>query len=346
MPPTTLPAATSTTIPPRSADELAGARVLCSYAQANVPDDVLTRLREGKAAGVLWYGENVPDVATASTNARAIQQAANAAPDPAPAIIATDQEGGAIRRIPGPPEASAQTLGTQGPATIRDQAKGAAAALRQWGINVDLAPVADVARAGSFEAAQERSFGTEPAAVAAAVVTFIGGLHDGGVAATLKHFPGLGAAITNTDLAQSVVTVPADSLRSVDIPPFTAGIAAGVELVMVSSAQYPALDSVPAVVSRTIVHDLLRSQLAFKGVIISDAFDTDAVAAVGPIGTAAVAAANAGVDLFISRHAPPCAQIQSSLAAAITDGRIPRADAEAAYTRIMQLRRTLPTPPL
>jgi beta-N-acetylhexosaminidase len=343
--PTTVPATTSTTIPPRSADELAGARVLCSYAEANVPDEVLTRLSEGKAAGVLWYGENVPDLATASANAGAIQKAASAAPDPAPAIVATDQEGGAVRRIPGPPDASAQTLGTQGPVTIRDQAKGAATALRQWGINVDLAPVADVVRTGSFEAAQERSFGTDPAAVAAAVVTFIGGLHDGRVAATLKHFPGLGAAITNTDLAQSVVTVPADILRSVDIPPFTAGITAGVDLVMVSSAQYPALDSMPAVVSRAIVHDLLRSQLAFKGVIISDAFDTDAVAAVGPIGTAAVAAANAGVDLFISRRAPPCAQIQASLAAAITDGRIPRADAEAAYTRVMQLRRSLPTSP-
>ena len=111
---------------------------------------------------------------------------------------------------------------------------------------------------------------------------------------------------------------------------------------MMSSAQYPALDAVPAVVSRAIVRDLLRGQLGFNGVVISDAFDTDAVAALGPLGNAAVAAANAGVDLFISRHAPPCAQIQEALAAAITDGRIPRVDAEAAYTRIIDLRRRLP----
>ena len=311
-----------------------------------MPEDLLTRLREGKAAGVLWYGENLPDVATAAASANAIQKAAAAAPNPAPAIVATDQEGGAIRRIPGPPDMSAQTLGTQGPAAIREQATGAAAALRQWGINVDLAPVADVARSGSFEAAQERSFGTDPTAVGASVVTFIGGLHDGRVAATLKHFPGLGAAIINTDLAQSVVNIPADTLRAVDFPPFIAGIGAGVDLVMVSSAQYPELDTVPPVVSRAIVHDLLRSQLGFNGVIISDAFDTDAVAAVGPIATTAVGAANAGVDLFIGRHAPACTQIQASLAAAITDGRIPRADAEAAYARIMQLRRTLATAPL
>src|SRR6185295_9947820 len=140
----------------RTADELAGARVVCSYTDVDVPADLLTRLRQGKAAGVLWYGENLPDAATAARNAAAIQRAAAAAPDPTPAIIATDQEGGAIRRIPGPPEASAQALGLAGAATIRDQAKATAMSLRQWGINVNLAPVADIARPGSFEAAQQR----------------------------------------------------------------------------------------------------------------------------------------------------------------------------------------------
>ena len=314
---------------------------MCSYVEPDVPDELLARVRQGKAAGVLWYGENLPDVTIAARNSAAIQKAAIAAPDAAPAIVATDQEGGDIRRIPGPPESSAQMLGTQGPATIRDQAKAAAVTLRQWGVNVNLAPVADVAWTGSFEESQARSFGTDPTAVGADVVAFVRGLHDGGVAATLKHFPGLGAATTNTDVAPSVVDIPADLLRSTDLPPFTAGIGAGVDLVMVSSAQYPTLDPAPAVVSRPIVTDLLRRQLAFAGVIVSDAFDTNALAAVGPIGNATVAAANAGVDLFISRHAPPCAQIQEALAAAITDGRIPRADAEAAYTRIMQLRRGL-----
>ena len=274
-------------------------------------------------------------------HAAAIQVAAASAPDPAPAIVATDQEGGTVRRIPGPPEASAQTLGAQGAATIQGEAAGAANAMRQWGINVDLAPVADVGRSGSFLTAQQRSFGTNPAAVGDDVAAFVRGLHNGRVAATLKHFPGLGAATTNTDIAASVVDVPADVLRSIDLPPFTAGIGAGADLVMMSSAHYPALDSVPAVVSRPIIRDLLRSQLRFDGVIVSDAFDTDAVAALGPIGNAAIASANAGVDLFITRRAAPCAQIQEALAAAITDGRIPRADAEAAYARIMRLRRGL-----
>ena len=307
-----------------------------------MPEDLLTRLRQGKASGVLWFGDNLPNVETAATNAAAIQSAARAAANSATAIVATDQEGGDIRRIPGPPEASAKILGVESPATIRNQAKAAAVTLLQWGINVNLAPVADVGRTGSFEWVQERSFGADPTAVSAAVVAFVGGLHDGGVAATLKHFPGLGAATTNTDLAPSTVDVPTGTLSSTDFPPFSAGIGAGADLVMVSSAHYPALDLVPAVVSRPIVHDVLRTRLGFTGVTISDAFDTAAVGALGPIGESAVAAANAGVDLFISRYEPPCAQIQAALAAAITDGRIPRADAEAAYTRIMRLRRGLP----
>jgi beta-N-acetylhexosaminidase len=309
----------------------------------NAPEDLLARLRQGRAAGVLWYGENVPDMATAAANAAVIQKAAAAAPDPVPAIVATDQEGGLVRRIPAPPVASAQTLGSQGVATIRDQATAAAGALRLWGINVDLAPVADTARSGSFLAAEQRSFGTDPTAVAAGVVAFVSGLQDGRVAATLKHFPGLGAATINTDDAASTVDLPADVLRSTDLVPFAAGIGAGAELVMMSSAQYPALDSVPAVVSRPIVRDLLRSQLHFDGVIVSDAFDTEALAALGPIGNVAVTSANAGVDLFISRRAASCTQIQEALATAITDGRIPRSDAEAAYARVMRVRRGLST---
>jgi beta-N-acetylhexosaminidase len=308
-----------------------------------VPDDLLARLRQGKAAGVLWFGDNFTDAPTSAGNAAAIQAATMAGADPAPALIATDQEGGDIRRIPGPPDASAQMLGQQSTAIIHDQAKAAALTLRQWGVNVDLAPVADIARAGSFESTQQRSFGTDAKAVADDVVAFVGGLRDGGVAATLKHFPGLGAAATNTDIAPSVVNIAADILHSTDIAPFTAGVGAGAELVMMSSAQYPALDAAPAVMSRPIVQNLLRRDLAFTGVVVSDAFDTPAVASFGPMAEVIVAAANAGVDLFVSSFAPTCGSLQEALSKAITDGRVSRADAEAAYARIMNLRHHLST---
>ena len=317
--------------------------MLCSYPGPDVPDDLLARLRDGEASGVLWFGKNVPDLETATRNAAAIQAAAAAAADHAPAMIATDQEGGDIRRIPGPPEASAVELGRQGPATIRDQAGAAATTLLAWGADVDLAPVADIARAGSFEESQRRSFGTDPAVVGDDVAAFVDGLHDGGIAATLKHFPGLGAAVTNTDVAPSVVDLATDVLRSTDLPPFATGIAAGADLVMVSSAEYPSLDSEPAIVSRKIVHDLLRDELGFDGVVVSDAFDSGSVAALGLIGDVAVRAANAGVDMFLFGAAAPCVDVQKALSAAIADGRIPRAAAEAAYDRIMRLRRTLPT---
>jgi beta-N-acetylhexosaminidase len=334
---------TTTTLAPRPVEELAGARVLCRYQGPTVPDELLARLRHGKAAGVLWFGDNLPDIETAQRNAAAIRAAASAAPDPAPAIVATDQEGGGVRRIPGPPRASAAQLATQGATTIRAEAGAAATTLREWGVNVDLAPVADVGRPGSFMAAQLRTFGGDPRVVAEDVVAFVNGLHDQGVRATLKHFPGLGAATTNTDLAPSVVEQPANELRSVDLRPFAEGVAAGADLVMMSSARYPALDAAPAVVSRTIVDGVLRNEIGFDGVIISDAFDTPAVAELGPIGEVAVRAAQAGVDLFISSSPATCGALYEAFANAIGRGEIARADANATYDRVMRLRRGLRT---
>lgn len=329
---------TTTTLAPRTVDELAGARVLCRYQGPTVPDDVLARLREGKAAGVLWFGDNLPDIETARRNAAAIQTAAAASQLPAPAVVATDQEGGAVRRVPGPPQAAASQLGALGTATVRAEAGAAATTLREWGVNVDLAPVADVGRPGSFLSAQQRTFGSDPRAVADHVVAFVQGLHDGRVKATLKHFPGLGAATTNTDLAPSIVDQSLAVVQSVDLRPFADGVAAGADLVMMSSARYPALDTAPAVVSRTIVNDVLRGQIGFTGVIVSDAFDTPAVTELGPIGEVAVRAAQAGVDLFISSSPASCGQLQQALAGAIERGEIARADANASYDRVSRLR--------
>jgi beta-N-acetylhexosaminidase len=338
LPPT---ATTTTAVPARSPAQLAGARVLCSFAGAQVPDDVLARLRDGTTAGIVVFTRNAPDQETAVANATAVREAAALAPEPAPPMIAADQEGGDIRRIPGPPESSGAQLGQQDPTAVRATASATAAALRAWGINTDFAPVADAARGDSFIARQERSFGADPRRTADAVVAFVAGLHDGGVAATLKHFPGLGAAAVNTDVAPSVVDLRADELRSVDLPPFTAGIVAGADLVMVSSAVYPALDAQPAALSRPIVHDLLRGELGFDGVVISDAFDIGAAAALGPLDTTVIAAALAGVDVFITAAPAACGQIHDALTAAIADGRLPYDDATAAYDRVMRLRRRL-----
>ena len=158
---------------------------------------------------------------------------------------------------------------------------------------------------------------------------------------TLKHFPGLGAASANTDHADGVVDVPAADLDAVDLVPFRAGIGAGAQLVMVASAAYPALSPGLALTSSTIVDGLLRGLLGFQGVVISDALDASGVGVVGTPPEAAVAAAAAGVDLFIAQGSEVCVDLQQALVAAMADGRLPVARAQQAFDRVAELRRAL-----
>ncbi len=350
-PPTTAPPpsttlATTTTAAPLAPDLLAGGMVLCSFSGPTVPDAVLARLRAGHAAGLLLYQRNLASEAEAADNAVAAQAAAMASPLALPAIVATDQEGGVVARIDGPPSDSAAAMGTWPPADVEAEGLATAELLRRWGVNTDLAPVADVARPGTFEARSRRSFGGEPGAVADAASAFVTGLRRGGVAATLKHFPGLGAASANTDHDDGVVPVAADELATVDLVPFRAAIGAGAELVMVSSASYPALAPGLALVSPEILDGLLRGQLGFRGVTISDALDASAVAAIGSPGEAAVLAAAAGVDLLIAQGPGVCGDIHQALVSAIADGRLPVTRAQQAFDRVAALRHGLqPAPP-
>jgi beta-N-acetylhexosaminidase len=152
-----------------------------------------------------------------------------------PLLLFVDQEGGWARRLTwAPPAETAAELGRLGVGRTRTEARATAAALRAAGIDVDLAPVTDTLSPGGFIGS--RAFGTEPAAVGNLAAAFVHALQAGGVAATAKHFPGLGTARRNTD-------DHAVSLPTTELGPFRRAIAAGVKLVMVSNASYPALDS-------------------------------------------------------------------------------------------------------
>ena len=226
---------------PVTPERLAGAMVLCSFAEPAVPAWVLERVQAGLAAGVLLYRRNLPSEMQAVGNAAAVQAAAQASPSP----MCGHRRHRPGRRHRRPDPGAAQRLGGRHgllpPPAIEAEGRATADLLRRWGVNTDLAPVADVARPDTFEARSRRSFGGDPAVVSGAVSAFVSGLRAGVVAATLKHFPGLGAASANTDHAEGAVTLSVDELRGIDLAPFRSGVAAGAELVMVSSATYPAL---------------------------------------------------------------------------------------------------------
>lgn len=243
-----------------------------------------------------------------------------------------------MKRLPaGPPERSPRQLGAAGDvAAATAEGEQTAAFLAQFGVNVDLAPVLDVPGPGSFMA--DRAFSDDPATVGEVGVAFGQGLEQGGVAATAKHFPGLGLAAVNSDLAPSVVEASLSDLRA-GLEPFEAAITGGIELVMVGSATYPALDpGTPALMSKRIVTGELRERLGFDGVVITDDLEAGSVGAVAALDEAALDAARAGADVLLFAKSASAAPISAALLRAVARGALDRASLEASYTRITTLK--------
>jgi len=254
-------------------------------------------------------------------------------------LIATDQEGGTVRRLTwAAPEDAASVLGGSSPATIRREARMAGLALRAAGVTVDLAPVADVAGPGSFLAAQDRTFGSTPGVVAAAVAAFTQGLADAHVAATVKHFPGIGDARQNTDQFAIRFGLGRAALDG-GLASFRAAIGAGAPVVMVSNASYAALDGKPAAWSPA-VQRLLRGDLGFKGATMTDALDGAAATRGRSLPSVAALSAQAGVDLLLLIGSESSSeQVYDRLLAAAEGGRIPAASLRRSYDRIQALKR-------
>ncbi len=303
------------------------------------PDpSLLARVHAGQVGGVILSTGNVRSVTQVRALTDSLRAAASAGGQPPP-LIMIDQEGGLIRRLPwAPPIPSAEVLGRLSPTAVRAQGLATARALRAAGINVDLAPVADVpSSSGSFIAARRRAFSGDPGQAATRATAFAQGLADGGVAATAKHFPGLGRATVTTD--SSVVTVPATRWQlSADLTPFCSLITADVPLVMLSNASYTAFGPEPAVMSAR-VHTLLRRDLRFRGVTISDALEAASARRGRSVEDTAVLAARAGTDLLLfTGSEAETAAVYARLLAAARVGALSRRSLEQSFERILDLK--------
>jgi beta-N-acetylhexosaminidase len=294
-------------MPKLSVAQLAGQRVIYSYTGHTPPARLLSLISHGEAGGVIFFEDNFGTPAQFAAVVRKLDRAAASKLDPVhlPLLLMTDQEGGVVRRLPGPPELSARQDGHSAnpQAAARQAGSGAAANLRSFGLNVNLAPVLDVYRqAGNFIDQYGRSFSIDPATVATLGAAYAAAEQQGGVAATGKHFPGLGAAgqPQDTDLRPVSLPLSASAIRDVDELPYHSVIAAQVKLVMLSWASYPALDpGRPAGLSATIVQGELRKRLGFTGVTITDALEAGALRRFGSIANRAALAAQAGMDLLL-----------------------------------------------
>jgi len=261
-------------------------------------------------------------------------------------FVAANQEGGLVQALSGPgfdTIPSALSQGALSTSTLRTRAARWGAQLRAAGVNLDLAPVADVVPPGTDATNApigqlKREFGHTPSTVASHVTAFIGGMQKAGVATTAKHFPGLGRVVGNTDVTTSVT----DTVTTVTDPylqPFASAIDVGVPVVMVSLATYERIDrNHLAVFSRAVIGGLLHDKLGFRGVVASDSLGATAVKAFTPAARA-IDFLNAGGDLIIVNELSVADPMATAIAARVATDAAFRTRVDAAILKILAAKR-------
>ena len=299
---------------------------------------VLRRIRAGEVGGVILFSRNISSDRQVSAVTGALQSAARAGGNP-PLLIATDQEGGEVKRFANGPFLDPPQIAASGSTKFAfNQGWLTGRYLRARGVNMELAPVVDVPTSpAAFIWHEGRAFSFNASDVAKYATSYALGVQAAGVVATAKHFPGVGSATVDTDFRQQELR-PTAAQRQAALRPYQSLIARGLDAVMVAAVGFPAYDpsGSSAAVSAPIIDGLLRGRLGFTGVVITDALNS-------PIGhdeiSGGVLAARAGADilLFVDSGSGELGALESALAR----GRITRAQALASYLRIVALKQRL-----
>ena len=259
-----------------------------------------------------------------------------------PLQIAVDQEQGVVTRI-GPPATQFPGSMALGAGRSTDDARTAAAItgqeLKAMGVNTDFAPDADVNVNPLNPVIGTRSFSSKPQLAADMVAAQVNGYQqDGGVAASAKHFPGHGDTATDSHVAFPIITHTREQWEQIDAPPFKAAIAQGIDLIMTAHLSFPALDDSgnPATLSKPILTGLLRNELGYKGVIVTDALNMQGVRDLYGDAEVAVRALEAGADQLLMT--PAMDDAYAAVTEAVKSGRIPMADLDAKVRRVLELK--------
>jgi beta-N-acetylhexosaminidase len=317
---------------------LADAVLIPPFTGTTPPRWILQALERG-LAGVTLFGPNV--VGDTAALSAALRSATDAEP-----VIAIDEEGGDVTRVAyaeGSPYPGNAALGVvDDVALTRDVYAAIGGDLARLGININLAPCADVLVPGGSAVVGTRSFGSDPHLVARHVTAAVAGLQGAGVAACAKHFPGHGSTAADSHLTLATVSGTLAELRARDLPPFVAAIAAGSLAIMPGHLRVPELTGdLPATFSPAAVLGLLRGELGFDGVVISDGLEMRAASGVHGIPAAAVLAVAAGVDLLcLGRDTDEAMYhaVRAALTDAVASGRLPGDRLAEAADRVATLR--------
>ena len=302
-----------------------GQLLIGSFPGTTVPAELRSLAREFGLGGVILFARNIEAAEQVAELARDVQDLATELP----LWVSVDQEGGRVARLKAPftewpPMA---VLGRSGDVALASRfAAALAAELRAVGVTLDYAPVLDIHTNPNNPVIGDRALSDDAEMVARLGAAIIQGLQDNGVAACGKHFPGHGDTSVDSHEALPVVEHPPDRIRRVECVPFREAIRANVAFIMTAHVLVPALDEdKPATLSRRIVYDLLRDELGFEGVILSDDLEMKAVTSTYGVSDAAVQAMAAGCDglLICGGNVEAQAAALESLVHAVEDGPVP-----------------------
>jgi len=303
-------------------------------AVTGMTDSLAAALREYPVGGVLLSAGNMTSGEQLAALTAALSNGCKTAP-----LISVDEEGGRVARL-------MNTVGTtklgsmysyraQGTQGAHDNAQTIARDIAAYGFNTDFAPVADVWTNKRSNAIGDRAYSDDYDEAAELVAAAVKGFHDGGVICCLKHFPGHGSTKTDSHDGAATVDKTLPQLRQEDLKPFMSGIAAGADMVMVGHLTVPTMDDVPASLSRKIVTNLLRYDLGFRGVIVTDGLQMQALAQYAD-GEKAVLAFAAGNDMLLEISDVP--GTVAAIEKALVDGTLTQAALDQSVLRILQLK--------
>jgi beta-N-acetylhexosaminidase len=328
-----------------SLEQQIGQLLMVGFSGTTPSPEVIDLIENYHVGNIVLFSRNIKDIHQLHTLTTHLQEIARKAGQRYPLLIAIDQENGMVQRL-GPdatPFPGNMALGAIGSEQIvYEVAQATGRELRALGIGMNLAPVVDVNNNPANPVIGSRSFGEDPQQVARLGVAIVRGLHDAGIIACLKHFPGHGDTTRDSHLALPTLPYTLERLAALELLPFEQGIAAGVDCIMSAHIAFPALTNgiiLPATLSPEIIRGLLRQRLGFEGVIISDCLEMKAISETVGVAPASIMALQAGIDLVLISHRfdRHLASLKAIHEAAL-NGVLPPDILHTALTRVLRLK--------
>lgn len=302
-------------------------------------DGTQEALRQYAVGGLVYFSQNILD------KEQITQMLSNTVSMSSyPIFLAVDEEGGDVSRVANSKvevdkvEDMAAVGASGDTSKAREAGTTIGSYLQELGFNLDFAPVADVTPEDAESMLGSRAFGSDPQLVGEMAASVVEGIEETGVSACLKHFPGLGSTSEDTHDGRVEIDRTAEEMEETDFVPFSAGIEAGVDLVMVSHVTVPALDedNVPSSLSKKVITDILRDQLGFEGVVVTDALDMTAITDYYTPEEAAVMAIEAGADMLLMPES--FEKAYDAVLAAVQDGTISEERIDESLDRIYRVK--------